>query len=489
MKKKETISLFFVIVASLVISFVHCPLFDIYFDDKEIFRYTGMAIAKGGIPYKTFFDHKPPLIFFFYVIHYKFGAWIFWLFDTTLVCLTALAFCKLCIRSAMRFPYLLPIVFVLLLRNPMLSFGIGMTRAYTAIFLLLFLIVCFSHNKNKYFIAGILAGLTFFMQQDQIILLLPFGAYFLYKEFRQGIKPAFNYIFLLLVGALVVTVPVIIYFVTNDALSAFWEDAFLFNFNWYSERISLFTNVKLINNLLSASKTDYIFYSTLLLLIISLFSFAKNKLIVLATCATILLSFLSEFISGKLSAGLSLQYYALPIAATIPFGLYILFAKTRFTDKLNEVHMFYYTAIMSVPLVIFLLQFASNTPKQNYGYMKDIPEVQYLTGKILKDHEVFIAFDGNYDFIYNQHKILSPSPWLYLSFWAWYSNWDPKNKKLLQITTDLDKYNTKYILSFADSNKIKNRINYDFWQKYINQKYMPVQLPDSSYSKTLFLRK
>ena len=57
-------AVFIVTISSLVLSFLHCPLFEIFFDDKEIFKYAGLVIAKGGVPYRDFFDHKPPLIFF-----------------------------------------------------------------------------------------------------------------------------------------------------------------------------------------------------------------------------------------------------------------------------------------------------------------------------------------------------------------------------------------------------------------------------------------
>ena len=133
----------FIIVAtvSVILSCVYCPLFDLYFDDKEIFKYTGFLIYKGEVPYRDFFDHKPPLIFFLNYLGTLWGSWGFWLTDTLLVLLASLRFLKLNLQYKLVFPFALPLLFNLVLRNSHISNGIGMTREYTTIFILLFFCV------------------------------------------------------------------------------------------------------------------------------------------------------------------------------------------------------------------------------------------------------------------------------------------------------------------------------------------------------------
>src|SRR5258708_16405005 len=63
---KYSYRLYFSLLACLLLSLLYTPPFDLGMSDKEIFTYTGWAISKGLVPYRDFFDHKPPLIFFIY---------------------------------------------------------------------------------------------------------------------------------------------------------------------------------------------------------------------------------------------------------------------------------------------------------------------------------------------------------------------------------------------------------------------------------------
>ncbi len=57
-------TLFLLLAGSILLSLLYCPPVDIPLDDKEVFRYGGWVLSKGGVPYRDFFDHKPPLIYF-----------------------------------------------------------------------------------------------------------------------------------------------------------------------------------------------------------------------------------------------------------------------------------------------------------------------------------------------------------------------------------------------------------------------------------------
>src|SRR5688500_4631725 len=55
-------------------AFTASPLFVGYGYDREVFRYFGMLIYNGGIPYVDAFDHKPPVIYFLYFFGHLFHA-------------------------------------------------------------------------------------------------------------------------------------------------------------------------------------------------------------------------------------------------------------------------------------------------------------------------------------------------------------------------------------------------------------------------------
>ena len=62
--KKERFFLLLLILISIALNLLNIPTSELFYDDKEIFKYAGLVIYKGGVPYRDFFDHKPPLIYF-----------------------------------------------------------------------------------------------------------------------------------------------------------------------------------------------------------------------------------------------------------------------------------------------------------------------------------------------------------------------------------------------------------------------------------------
>src|SRR5262249_12585228 len=152
-----------------------------------IYRYIGRVIERGGTPYRDVFDHKPPLIYFLnYAAILLGGDWGQWLIDATLALLATLLFYRLCRRYKLPFPWLLPLLFNLMIRDLLLCVGMVMTHEYTAIFFFIFFCVFRDARRYRYFLMGLMAGLTFFMQQDQVLALLPF---FVYAFLAKGSMP------------------------------------------------------------------------------------------------------------------------------------------------------------------------------------------------------------------------------------------------------------------------------------------------------------
>ncbi len=101
---RQYYSLFFVMGVCLLLSLFYCPPFDLLLDDKEIFKYTGMAILRGNVPYRDFFDHKPPMIFFINAAGLVFGPWGLWMINTLLAMLSTLLFFDVCRQYRLPFP-------------------------------------------------------------------------------------------------------------------------------------------------------------------------------------------------------------------------------------------------------------------------------------------------------------------------------------------------------------------------------------------------
>src|SRR5665213_2798353 len=105
MPKKEYYTVLLIILGSLCLSFLNCPLFELFFDDKAIFEYIGQVIYKGGVPYRDVFDHKPPLIYFLNALNWAGNAWVPWLINSLLVLLASLLFYDLCKKARLAWPW------------------------------------------------------------------------------------------------------------------------------------------------------------------------------------------------------------------------------------------------------------------------------------------------------------------------------------------------------------------------------------------------
>lgn len=464
-------------VIAFALCFLYFPPFDIFFDDKEIFKYTGFLIAKGKVPYKDFFDHKPPLIFFINFLSSLVGNWGLYILDAMLVMAAALKFLQVNIKYKVCFPIVLPIIFLLILKNSTISFGLGMTREYTTILLLMAFCGLLSTHKYKYFFQGLFAALIFFLQQEQIIIFLPFFISSLIFDLKFNVKKLFQIFTQFLLGCLVITVPIVFYFLINGALLHFWQSAFLFNSQWYTGEIkpSFFAIIVQLKNYIYDLKFEILLIGALLMAGVSLFFGNKKKGFLIAAIISIPFSFISEFLSGKLTMGnASTAYYLLPLAATIPFTLFLVFAFTEKQIFQNKIHQFIYSALFLINLILNIIVYKTNYYKYSQDYIRESKELLYLSQYPPKDYELYIFNNSNYTYAYNKFEVLTPSKWLYHFFWNWYPNWDNSGQILHSITKDLKVHQTKYIIYDKNAMNFKSATNARHWNNFIDSFYKPV---------------
>jgi hypothetical protein len=352
MIKKSHYQLLFLILGSISLNFLFSPPYEIFFDDKEIFKYGGLVIYKGGVPYRDFFDHKPPLIYFLNSLNWYISPWVPWILDTLLVLFATLLFYWLCRKSKLTWPWFLPVLFNLLIRYSLVSFGNGMTREYTACFLLISFCVMQGNARYKYFILGILSGLTAWMQQDALLTLAPFLLYSVFG--RETPSSRFHWDKILNIGAgfFVVSIPLILYFNAHQSLGYLWKDAFLFNLQVPGDKKGLLDKIKSIKHAIHESEFEMAFYTALILGITALF--LKNKKLGLLYMAllTLGLSFSAEFLTGRMNPGNSFIYYLLPLAASIPILVYVVRAETQVPLFQDKTALLIFNLILSTTLFL-----------------------------------------------------------------------------------------------------------------------------------------
>jgi hypothetical protein len=481
MEKKQQLGLFFLILGSVALSFLNSPLSEIFFDDKEIFKYAGLVIYKGGVPYRDFFDHKPPLIYFFNAL-WPVSAWIPWLMDAGIVLFATILFYQLCKKKNLARPWVLPLIFNLLIRYSLVSFGNGMTREYTAAFLLIFFCIMEGNSPYKYFFLGLLTGLTFWMQQDALITLAPFLCYSLFAA-DTGNGKIGKRLLSVTVGFAGVSIPLIFYFIAHHSLTCLWKDAFLFNLHAPGHPVGFPEKLKALKHAVHEAEFEMAFYTALILGTACLFLGSKRPGLLYAALLALFLSFSGEYLSGRLAAGNAFIYYLLPLSATIPILVWVVFNESSFSffdDKKVQL-LFYF--LLSTTLFLGTLRYAAGFSIQSHDELPyaGLPEIEYLKTQSLTDDQLYVFDDSNLIFLYNYFRILSPSPWIYHYFWGWSKDWDRDEKNFKTILQDLQLHKTRFVLDCSGAkNNFRNRPEYREWQQFLQSRYSMISTDSSN---------
>jgi hypothetical protein len=489
MKKNYTFLL--VLLASLLLSLLYIPKYNEMQADKEIFRYVGVVILKGGVPYRDVFDHKPPLIFFLnYAALLLGGDWGQWAIDTCLMLLATALFFRLCSKHRLPFPWLPPLLFNLMLRDHLLCMGMGMTREYTTIFLLIFFCVLMERSRYRYFLLGSLCGLIFFMQQDQVFALLPFFLYALLPD--QDTLSFWSRILRIGAGFAAVTLPIILYFAWHHSLSYFWQDAFLFNFTWYTTTLkaTVGDHLRRLKYIFDMGNYEVPVLVVFTLGLCALFLRTSNRRLILVALAAALLSLFPEFMGGRETEPIVLQmsftHYVLPLSATLSILLFCVFAFSEEPIIRGRNAQGIYGFFVCISLAYIALQHGAHLTDAKLDTEAASLKIDYLRQQKPGDYQVYSFGDNNFDYAYNEFRILAPSKWVYHHFWYLYDNWDRDHAILYSISEDLLRHHTTYVIDSGRPRWFRDRKVYDWWEAFLQKHYEPVLPPVKNDSSTLW---
>jgi hypothetical protein len=498
-----------IITGSVLLALIYCPPVDLFFDDKEIFSYAGLLIYKGGVPYVDLFDHKPPLIFFLNYFGHILGPWGLWIIDACLVALASLLFFRTCRRYRLPFAWLLPLLFNLLIRNYLACRGIGMTRAYTAIFLLLFFVLLMDRPRFSYFWMGILSALVFFMQQDQILALLPLLAYALLFRVPSPYPaaphtastplpeppspPFLHRCFLLFAGFTAVTAIILVYFGIHHALTNFWQDAFAFNFSWYSRKTPFINHFRAINEGLRNSSYEMPLIVATALGCTALVWKNAQKPLAAAAFISLILTFAPELISGQMHDGLTFNYYLVPLSAVLPILVFVAFAFSRETILSDRKNLVLLGSLLVCLPLYNAVQHATHLSRHNREPVSNTAEFRYLEKEPFaqqhQDFQLYVFGNAIWVQAYNDFGILAPSPWIYHHFWEWFKGWDADQRQLQGIENDLLRHHTEYIIDYSPLFHWLDRSADLSWNNFLRQYYQQIHLPGASPDCLLWRRR
>lgn len=244
------------IIPEAVLLFLACmlvfgaflPLRDNYYPshDSAIFTYFGQQILRGKMPYTELWDHKPPLIFYFDALGLKLTSGSMagiWLLEFVLFYLGSLILLRL---LKQRFPKWISVTVLslgMLHYVRVLDFG-NYTEELSLFFVICAIGLYFSRcRKQNLFLFGLLngllCGLAFTSKQNTIgcwaALFLLTAVNMITDKKPDRIRKSAAYWSLTALGFLLINAGWVLYFASHNALEAYWDVAFRFNFI-YSDR-------------------------------------------------------------------------------------------------------------------------------------------------------------------------------------------------------------------------------------------------------------
>ena len=204
--------------------------------DSGVFLYVGWRFLNGDIPYRDVWDHKPPLIYFIDALGLTLtphSLWGVWLLQFIFIFFTLFCIYKLLDRN---FGIYAAIAGTVILTSGLLTIlekG-NVTEEYALVFQAGCFLLCINAWRKNFpvfssFWIGMLGGLAFNFKQTTIGIWITYGLFLLAVRLFQRKFP-FKDLLWLLVGWLIPSIILVIYLASQNTLTAFWEQAFLYNF-------------------------------------------------------------------------------------------------------------------------------------------------------------------------------------------------------------------------------------------------------------------
>ncbi|HEV9036361.1 MAG TPA: hypothetical protein VGQ51_07075 [Puia sp.] len=480
MTRKHKYLLFIILGISFSLSFCFSPPYDLMRDDREVFSYAGMAILKGQVPYRDFFDHKPPGIFFINAAGSLLGGlWGLWAINTLLVLIATWMLYRICLQYRLAFSWLLPLLFNLMIRDNLISMGASMTREFTTIFFLFFFCIFMGRSRYREMSLGLCTGLIFFTQQEQVLATVPFLLYVLAAERSLPINQR---IARMALGFGAVLVPILLYFAWNRSLGYLWDDGFRFNMIWYTAQPkSPGDHFRTIKRCLDAGNYEMPFMIALILGVASFFTKHKKKGLLLTALAAFFLSLAPELMGNRFEGRanpIDSPPYFLPLAASICALLFVIFA---FSDEAiigDKKIQLPFALLLLCSLTYTSLQHSTHLEKRSDDSDINSPALNYLRQHRPGNYDLYVFNDDDYIYAYNEFGILAPSRWIYHHMWDWYYRWDADHALLSGITADLLRHHTTYIIMDpVRMTQFLNPANTAYWRDFMEKNYEPQPVP------------
>lgn len=470
--------------------------------DREVFRYEGMLLSRGGVPYRNAFDHKPPLIYFAafpgHLLHI--GAWGYWVMMTGMATLAA---CLIYRAAATRLnpaaAWFLAGAWSFLISFEYLAADMGNTRLCAAS-----MAVCcaslffFAKGRRLYVGQGLFAAMVFWFQQNEVLPVLPVLLFSLMAphagRFALGVpaKTFFLRSVLMLAGALCVTLPIFLFFGWHGATADFIDQAFVFNFTEY--RSPLPFSGKLQRTVSSfftgqySNRLGWLFLlSWLSVLVLTMVRKGPSRIAGVFLLLTGTLQLAAACISG-FSA---LPYFLSFASCTLLLLAYLAAAlRQPFLPAAGRTAIVGVLAATAGMLVLNKAYHVRSVlrSEEPQGFHLDptlLNELRQVQGQ---DYQLY-AFRSAQSLAYNTAlDIKAPTRWIYTHFYGDLPGWDPNGDHIDEIMAALDRHRCRYLIDYSQNIPLPAHLQ-QRWAAYVRVHYLPVMpVKMLRYNGTLYKR-
>ena len=461
----------FLTFIGLIFSIPLSPIFQVPGYDREVYRYVGMMITHGGVPYRDIFEHRPPGFYFLAAIFDFMGPWGIWFGTTLLAVVASLYLYHVLKNEGVVWPWFGPLVYLFLIRSNLIIEGGGLSREMSSALLLICFVRVFQVKKLDFF-QGILIGLIFMTQPNDILGFFPVFLYLLFVS-RDKLREFFYF----LLGSSFIPILTLIYLGLSGALGDFVYQSFVFNMKHYKVDRSFGS---LSENFYGITTQNGLFQLGLFLIICFAIIIFFNRKKITKKFVTVFAVLFICFLMQCWSAVASGRFYSYYFLNVLPF-----FA-LAFAFLIQEIHQVlskYQKYTLFIPIFVFIAFFYVSKndivtklsesykayPTYKYGfYDRWLPMLEEVRGQ---KGQLYVMRYAQALCLNTDLNIIAPSRWAYTHFWNILpGSWDPEGKTIDEIARDLDKFSTKYVLDFSIERPMPEAIQKK-WQDYLTNHY------------------
>jgi hypothetical protein len=220
------------LIIAVLTALCNSPLTIKPLEEPETFRYMGMLLRNGYIPYVDAFDHKSPGIYAICAIAGKWGIWGLWGFSLLFAYINMLLIYAVAKRYGISYAITIALFFLFAIKFQHDILGRSCdTRDITANGLMLLINLLLLYPKRHMVIKGMLATIIPFVQQtDFLSSASVMGIYILWLV-AQDKRNIWFHVVKLILGAGIVVGLFMLYFAHHNAINQAWYCMFTFNLN------------------------------------------------------------------------------------------------------------------------------------------------------------------------------------------------------------------------------------------------------------------